>query len=85
MLLCVVVFGPSHRGGFHHSSTVTSHEAGYHYTVYLGLDNEYEILRSDQFADRIENLTAEPDIDIVTSNDELITDIKQSGNVEDDD
>ena len=55
------------------------------YTVYLGLDNEYEILRSDQFADRIENLTAEQDIDVVTSSDELITNVKGSEDVEGDD
>ncbi len=46
------------------------------YTVYLGLDNEYEILKSDQFADRIENLTSEQDIDVVTSNDDLVTDVR---------
>lgn len=29
------------------------------YMVYLGLNNEYKILRSEQFADRIDHLTTE--------------------------
>ena len=45
------------------------------YTVYLGLDNEYEILESEAFADRIEDLTSEEDVTIATSGDEMVTDI----------
>ncbi|MFC7209117.1 BCCT family transporter [Natronoarchaeum sp. GCM10025321] len=46
------------------------------FTVYMGLDNEYEILESEQFADRIQDMTAEGDIDVVTSGDEVVTDIR---------
>jgi choline/carnitine/betaine transport len=45
------------------------------YTVYLGLDNEYEILESEAFADRIEDMTSEEDVEVVTSGDEMVTDI----------
>jgi choline/glycine/proline betaine transport protein len=48
------------------------------YTVYLGLDNEYEILESEAFADRIEDLTAEGDVDVVTTGDATVTDITES-------
>jgi choline/glycine/proline betaine transport protein len=48
------------------------------YTVYLGLDNEYEILRSEQFADRIDDLTAEGDVDVVTTDNELVTEVRGS-------
>jgi len=47
------------------------------YTVYLGLDNEYEILESEEFADRIEDLTAEGDVDVVTAGDEMVTDVRE--------
>jgi choline/glycine/proline betaine transport protein len=45
------------------------------YTVYLGLDNEYEILESEAFADRIEDMTTEDDVTVVTSGDEMVTDV----------
>ena len=48
------------------------------YTVYLGLDNEYEILESEAFADRIQDMTAEGDVDVVTSGDEMVTDISDT-------
>jgi choline/glycine/proline betaine transport protein len=47
------------------------------YTVYLGLSNEYQILESEAFADRIEDLTTEGDIDVVTAGDEVVTDIRE--------
>ena len=47
------------------------------YTVYLGLDNEYEILESEAFAERIEDLTAEGDVDVVTTGDATVTDIRE--------
>ncbi|MEF8877651.1 MAG: BCCT family transporter [Haloarculaceae archaeon] len=47
------------------------------YTVYLGLDNEYEILESEAFAERIEDLTAEGDVDVVTSGRETVTSIRE--------
>ena len=46
------------------------------FTVYQGLKNEYEILESEQFADRIEDMTAEGDVDVITSGDEVVTDVQ---------
>ena len=46
------------------------------YTVYLGLDNEYQILESEEFADRIQDMTAEGDIDVITAGDEVVTDVQ---------
>ena len=48
------------------------------YTVYLGLDNEYQILESEEFADRIEDLTEQGDVDVVTTGDEVVTDISDA-------
>ena len=45
------------------------------YTVYLGLSNEYQILESEEFADRIQDMTEQDDIDVVTSGDEMVTDV----------
>jgi choline/glycine/proline betaine transport protein len=45
------------------------------YTVYLGLRNEYEILESEEFAETIEELTAEGDVDVVTTGGDVVTDI----------
>jgi choline/glycine/proline betaine transport protein len=51
------------------------------YTVYKGLDNEYEILRSEQFSEAIQDMTAEGDVDVVTSGDQIVTDV-QGGEAE---
>ena len=45
------------------------------YTVYLGLDNEYEILESEAFAERIEDMTASDDVQVATSGREMVTDV----------
>jgi len=45
------------------------------YTVYLGLDNEYEILESEAFAERIEDMTASGDVEVATSGREMVTDV----------
>jgi len=45
------------------------------YTVYLGLRNEYQILESEEFAETIQDLTDREDVDVVTSGDEMVTDI----------
>jgi choline/glycine/proline betaine transport protein len=45
------------------------------YTVYLGLDNEYQILESEEFAETIQDLTERGDVDITTSGDATVTDI----------
>jgi len=47
------------------------------YTVYLGLDNEYSILESEAFAQRIEDLTAEGEVEVVTSGDATVTSIRE--------
>ena len=46
------------------------------YTLYLGLDNEYQILESEEFADRIQDMTEADDVEIVTSGDEMVTDVQ---------
>ena len=45
------------------------------YTVYLGLNNEYQILESDEFAESIQDLSERDDVDVVTAGDEMVTDI----------
>ena len=47
------------------------------YTVYLGLDNESQILESEEFAERIEDLSDEGDVDILTTGDEVVTDVRE--------
>jgi len=48
------------------------------YTVYLGLSNEYEILESEEFAETIEELTEQDDVDVVTTGRETVTDVSDS-------
>ncbi|WP_435156550.1 BCCT family transporter [Haladaptatus sp. DFWS20] len=45
------------------------------FTVYQGLNNEYEILESQQFAERVQDMSAEDDVDIITDGD-IVTDVK---------
>jgi len=45
------------------------------YTVYLGLSNEYQILESEEFAETIQDLSERDDVDVVTSGDDMVTDI----------
>jgi choline/carnitine/betaine transport len=47
------------------------------YTVYLGLSNEYEILESEEFAETIEDIAAEGDVEVVTTGDQMVTDISE--------
>jgi choline/glycine/proline betaine transport protein len=54
------------------------------YTVYLGLDNEYEILRSEQFAERIEDMTAAGDVDVSSSGGDMVTKVGKRGDTEGD-
>ena len=49
------------------------------YTVYLGLDNEYEILESEAFADRVQDMTTADDVEVVTTGDETVTNISDDG------
>ena len=45
------------------------------YTVYLGLRNEYQILESEEFADRIQDITEADDVEVVTPGGDVVTDI----------
>jgi len=45
------------------------------YTVYLGLENEYQILESEAFAERIQDMTIEEDVGVVPPGDETGTDV----------
>jgi len=47
------------------------------YTVYLGLSNEYEILESEEFAQTVEELTEQEDVEVVRSGRETVTDITE--------
>jgi choline/glycine/proline betaine transport protein len=47
------------------------------YTVYLGLDNEYEILESEEFAERIQDLTEAGEMQVTTSGRETVTSIRR--------
>ena len=52
------------------------------YTLYLGLDKEYELLQSEEFVDRVQEMTdedvAESEVDVDTSRSEVVTDIQRS-------
>jgi choline/glycine/proline betaine transport protein len=48
------------------------------YTVYLGLDREYEILESEEFAERLQRLQEEGDVEVGTTGDQVVTDIRES-------
>jgi choline/glycine/proline betaine transport protein len=49
------------------------------YTVYRGLDNEYEILESEEFADRIQDITTRDEVDVVSSGSDVVTDVSGGG------
>ncbi|MFH5801402.1 BCCT family transporter [Haladaptatus sp. CMAA 1911] len=51
------------------------------YTVYLGLQNEYEILESEQFAERVQEMDLDDDVG-VTRSDGTVTDIKGGADAE---
>jgi choline/glycine/proline betaine transport protein len=48
------------------------------YTVYLGLNTEYEILQSDEFAEWIERIEAQ-EVVVVAADDDAVTELKESG------
>ncbi|WP_049986011.1 BCCT family transporter [Halobellus rufus] len=52
------------------------------YTVYQGLKNEHEILSSEQFAERIQDLTEQDEVDVVTSGNETVTEIRGGAETE---
>ncbi|UPM44189.1 BCCT family transporter [Halocatena salina] len=53
------------------------------YTLYLGLDNEYELLQSEEFEQRVKEITTE-DVDIDKSRTEVVTDIRKNPESTDD-
>ena len=46
------------------------------YTLYRGLDNEYEILVSEEFAEHVDGRATEEGTNVVTSRNEIVTDIQ---------
>ncbi|POG54010.1 BCCT family transporter [Haloferax marisrubri] len=55
------------------------------YTVYLGLDKEYELLQSEEFAERIENLADDDiDIDVGRSRMSVVTNVQENPGTTDD-
>lgn len=52
------------------------------YTVYRGLDNEYEILKSKQFTERIDNISEKDGVSVTTTGDETVIRVKRSGDAE---
>ncbi|WP_336023704.1 BCCT family transporter [Halobellus salinisoli] len=52
------------------------------YTVYQGLKNEHEILSSEQFAERIQDLTDQDEVDVVTTGNETVTEIRGGADTE---
>jgi choline/glycine/proline betaine transport protein len=55
------------------------------YTVYLGLDREYEILESEAFADRIERMTEEGEVEVDTTGRETVTGVTDGDSTTSDD
>lgn len=47
------------------------------YTVYLGLSNEYEILQSEEFRERIGEISGEGDVDIQHSGGDVVTGVRE--------
>jgi choline/glycine/proline betaine transport protein len=54
------------------------------YTVYLGLDHEHEILESEAFRERIEEMAESEDVVVDTTGGDVVTDVHDSGQSTDD-
>lgn len=52
------------------------------YTVYRGLDNEYEILKSERFTDRIDNISEKDSVSVTTTGDETVIRVKRGTDTE---
>ncbi|MDG5774878.1 BCCT family transporter [Haloarculaceae archaeon H-GB2-1] len=48
------------------------------YTVYLGLDHEYDILASEEFRDRVSDLAGEEGVAVERSGSDVVTDVQDS-------
>ncbi|SEO28947.1 choline/glycine/proline betaine transport protein [Halogranum amylolyticum] len=46
------------------------------YTIYLGLDHELEILESEAFSDRVEEISEDDDVEVSRESGEIVTDIQ---------
>jgi choline/glycine/proline betaine transport protein len=55
------------------------------YTVYLGLDNEYEILESEAFRDQIQEISDRDDIVVTSSGGDVVTGVSEGGDTTSDD
>jgi choline/glycine/proline betaine transport protein len=55
------------------------------YTVYLGLDREHEILESEAFADRLEQLSQQGEIEIDSSGGDVVTNVREGDSTTSDD
>ena len=49
------------------------------YTVYLGLDNEYEILESEQFKEHINEISDREDVAVTSSGGDVVTGVSDGG------
>lgn len=52
------------------------------YTVYRGLDNEYEILKSERFTERIDNISEKDNVRVTTTGDETVIRVKRGTDAE---
>jgi choline/glycine/proline betaine transport protein len=54
------------------------------YTVYLGLDREFEILESEAFAERLEEVSQHDEVEVATSEGGVVTSVRDDSTVSDD-
>jgi choline/glycine/proline betaine transport protein len=54
------------------------------YTVYLGLDREFEILESEAFAERLEEVSQRDEVEVATSEGGVVTSVRDDSTVSDD-
>jgi choline/glycine/proline betaine transport protein len=55
------------------------------YTVYLGLQNEYEILESEEFREHIEEISDREEVAVTSAGGDVVTDISDGGDTTTDD
>ena len=52
------------------------------YTVYLGLDTEYEILQSEEFRERVSEISGEGEVEVDRSGGDVVTGVREGGGTE---
>ncbi|MFB6242613.1 MAG: BCCT family transporter [Halobaculum sp.] len=52
------------------------------YTVYLGLDTEYEILQSEEFRERVSEMSGEGEVEVDRSGGDVVTGVHEGGGTE---